>query len=350
MSKRWSSATAVDLILFHRHRRTALQTMEKIVIDSSKFPVHGLDREGPRVAYTSSLLDRADRNREDGRWLESHRHHPDTRYLPFWDLRVAMWRKSDPELYWCTVSDFTDWLAIDDTGVFLGIDDDGVACFATPIDEAAQRTLEAQNVGFVDARSAAAQLQDGRAAIVAQARSLLNWHSQNPFCTRCGSSTRAQMAGSQRACTDSDCGVVIFPRIDPVVIMLVVSADGEHCLLGRNPGYPGQLVSALAGYMEPGESIEEAVRRELLEEAGVSVGTVRYFTSQPWPFPATLMIGCFAMAENLELDVNLQELEWAQWFSKKEVVELFTGQDQEFSAPRSIAIAHHLIKHWLNHS
>ncbi|HAD35679.1 MAG TPA: NAD(+) diphosphatase [Gammaproteobacteria bacterium] len=350
MSKRWSSATAVDLILFHRHRRTALQTMEKIVIDSSKFPVHGLDREGPRVAYTSSLLDRADRNREDGRWLESHRHHPDTRYLPFWDLRVAMWRNPDPELYWCTVSDFTDWLAIDDTGVFLGIDDDGVACFATPIDEAAQRTLEAQNVGFVDARSAAAQLEDGRAAIVAQARSLLNWHSQNPFCTRCGSSTRAQMAGSQRACTDSDCGVVIFPRIDPVVIMLVVSADGEHCLLGRNPGYPGQLVSALAGYMEPGESIEEAVRRELLEEAGVSVGAVRYFTSQPWPFPATLMIGCFAMAENLELDVNLQELEWAQWFSKKEVVELFTGQDQEFSAPRSIAIAHHLIKHWLNHS
>ncbi|HIA41172.1 MAG TPA: NAD(+) diphosphatase [Gammaproteobacteria bacterium] len=350
MSKRWSSATAVDLILFHRHRRTALQTMEKIVIDSSKFPVHGLDREGPRVAYTSSLLDRADRNREDGRWLESHRHHPDTRYLPFWDLRVAMWRNPDPELYWCTVSDFTDWLAIDDTGVFLGIDDDGVACFATPIDEAAQRTLEAQNVGFVDARSAAAQLEDGRAAIVAQARSLLNWHSQNPFCTRCGSSTRPQMAGSQRACTDSDCGVVIFPRIDPVVIMLVVSADGEHCLLGRNPGYPGQLVSALAGYMEPGESIEEAVRRELLEEAGVSVGAVRYFTSQPWPFPATLMIGCFAMAENLELDVNLQELEWAQWFSKKEVVELFTGQDQEFSAPRSIAIAHHLIKHWLNHS
>ena len=350
MSKRWSSATAVDLILFHRHRRTALQTMEKIVIDSSKFPVHGLDREGPRVAYTSSLLDRADRNREDGRWLESHRPHPDTRYLPFWDLRVAMWRNPDPELYWCTVSDFTDWLAIDDTGVFLGIDDDGVACFATPIDEAAQRTLEAQNVGFVDARSAAAQLEDGRAAIVAQARSLLNWHSQNPFCTRCGSSTRAQMAGSQRACTDSDCGVVIFPRIDPVVIMLVVSADGEHCLLGRNPGYPGQLVSALAGYMEPGESIEEAVRRELLEEAGVSVGAVRYFTSQPWPFPATLMIGCFAMAENLELDVNLQELEWAQWFSKKEVVELFTGQDQEFSAPRSIAIAHHLIKHWLNHS
>ena len=324
--------------------------MNKNTKDSTKFPVHRLDREGPRIPYTGSLLGRADRNREDAHWLESHRHHPDTRYLPFWDLGVAMCRNPDPELYWCSLRDLTNGLAIDDTDVFLGIGDDGVACFATLIDEATQRKLEAQNVGFVDARSAAAQLGDGRAAIVAQARSLLNWHSQNPFCTRCGSRTRPQMAGSQRACSNSDCGVVIFPRIDPVVIMLVVSADGEHCLLGRNPGYPGRLVSALAVYMEPGESIEEAVRRELLEEAGVSVEAVRYFTSQPWPFPSTLMIGCFAVAEDLELDVNLQELESAQWFNKKEVKELFAGQDQEFSAPRSIAIAHHLIKHWLNHS
>jgi len=324
--------------------------MNKNIKDSTKFPVHGLDREGPRVPYTGSLLDRADRNREDTHWLESHRHHPNTRYLPFWDLGVAMYRNPDPELYWCTNRDLSDELDTDCTSVFLGIDNDGVACFSILIDEATQQKLVAQNVGFVDARSAAIQLEDGRAAIVAQARSLLNWHSQNPFCTRCGSRTRSQMAGSQRTCTNSDCDVVIFPRIDPVVIMLVVSADGEHCLLGRNPGYPGRLVSALAGYMEAGESIEEAVRRELLEEAGVSVGAVRYFTSQPWPFPATLMIGCFAMAEDLELDVNLQELESAQWFSKKKVKELFAGQDQEFAAPRSIAIAHHLIKHWLNHS
>ena len=349
MSKRWSSATAVDQIV-SPGSQNCTPLMNKNIKDSTKFPVHGLDREGPRVPYTGSLLDRADRNREDTHWLESHRHHPDTRYLPFWDLGVAMYRNPDPELYWCTNRDLSDELDTDGTSVFLGIDNDGVACFAILIDEATQQKLATQNVGFVDARSAATQLEDGRAAIVAQARSLLNWHSQNPFCTRCGSRTRSQMAGSQRTCTNSDCEVVIFPRIDPVVIMLVVSADGEHCLLGRNPGYPGRLVSALAGYMEAGESIEEAVRRELLEEAGVSVGAVRYFTSQPWPFPATLMIGCFAMAEDLELDVNLQELESAQWFSKKEVKELFADQDQEFSAPRSIAIAHHLIKHWLNHS
>ena len=327
-----------------------LQAMNKIIKDSTTFPVHGLDREGPRIPYTDSPLDRADRNREDDRWLESHQRNPNTRYLPFWDLGVAMCRNPDPELYWCTDRQLPEESDTDSTGVFLGIDNNGIACFAILIDEATQQMLTAQNVGFVDARSAATQLEDGRAAIVAQARSLLNWHSQNPFCTRCGSRTRSQMAGSQRTCTNCDCDVVIFPRIDPVVIMLVVSADGEHCLLGRNPGYPDRLVSALAGYMEPGESIEEAVRRELLEEAGVSVGAVRYFTSQPWPFPSTLMIGCFAMAEDLELDVNLQELESAQWFSKKEVEELFSDQYQEFSAPRSIAIAHHLIKHWLNHS
>ena len=132
--------------------------------------------------------------------------------------------------------------------------------------------------------------------------------------------------------------------------MLVVSSDGEQCLLGRNYGYPGRLVSALAGYMEPGESIEEAVRREILEEAGVRIAEVRYFTSQPWPFPSTLMIGCFAVAENLKLDVNLQELESARWFSKKDVQQLFAEQNQEFSAPRPIAIAHHLIRHWLDNS
>ncbi|MEO1840094.1 MAG: NUDIX-like domain-containing protein, partial [Pseudomonadota bacterium] len=179
--------------------------MNKTTKDSATFPVHGLDHEGPKVPYTGSLLNRADRNREDANWLESQRHHPDTRYLPFWDLRVAMCRNPDPELYWCSLRDLTNGLTIDDTGVFLGIGDDGVSYFATLVDEATQRSLETQNVGFVDARSAAAQLEDGRAAIVAQARSLLNWHNQHPFCTRCGSHTRPQMAGSQRACTDSDC-------------------------------------------------------------------------------------------------------------------------------------------------
>ena len=116
--------------------------MNKNIKASTKFPVYGLDREGPRVPYTGSLLDRADRNREDTHWLESHRHHPDTRYLPFWDLGVAMCRNPDPELYWCTGRNLTDRLAIDDTGVFLGIGDDGVAYFATLVDEATQRSLE----------------------------------------------------------------------------------------------------------------------------------------------------------------------------------------------------------------
>jgi len=324
--------------------------MKNNITDGAKFPVHGLDREGPRIPYTDNPLDRTNRNREDIEWLDSHWHHPNTRYLPFYELRVGMSRNPKPELYWCTSRDLIDHQSAYDQSVFLGLNNAGTACFATVINEKTQHELEEQNVGFVDARSAAGQLEDGRAAIVAQARSLLNWHSQNLFCTRCGSSSRPMMAGLQRECTNSNCETVIFPRIDPVVIMLVVSSDGKQCLLGRNPGYPGRLVSALAGYMEPGESIEEAVRRELLEEVGVSIAEVRYFTSQPWPFPSTLMIGCFAVAENLKLDVNLQELESAQWFNKKDVQQLFAEQNQEFSAPRPIAIAHHLIRHWLDNS
>ena len=245
--------------------------MKNNITDGTKFPVHGLDREGPRIPYTDSPLDRTDRNRENIEWLDSHWDHPNTLHLPFCELRVGMSRNPKPELYWCTSRDLTDHQSAYDQSVFLGLNKAGTACFATVINEKTQRELEAKNVGFVDARSAAGQLEDGRAAIVAQARSLLNWHSQNSFCTRCGSSSRPMMAGLQRECTNSSCGTVIFPRIDPVVIMLVVSSDGKQCLLGRNHGYPGRLVSALAGYMEPGESIEEAVRRELLEEVGVSI-------------------------------------------------------------------------------
>jgi len=311
------------------------------------FPISALDREGPSVPYTGSLLHRADRNRENSDWLESCRRHPATRYLPFWDLKVAMCREPLPDLYWVAADQLPDQVTAESSSIFLGLDQNDNACFTASIGEEARVLLEPSGAGFVDARSAAAQLDDGRAAIVAQARSLLNWNAQNPYCARCGAATHPQNAGTQRRCVSTSCNTVIFPRVDPVVIMLVVSADGQQCLLGRNPGYPGNLVSALAGYMEPGESIEEAVRREILEEAGVEVGAVRYFTSQPWPFPATLMIGCFAVAEHMALDVNYDELEWARWFAKNEVQTLFTGLNEELSAPRSIAIAYHLIKHWL---
>lgn len=317
--------------------------------EASRFPILALDQEGPRVPYTGSLLQRADRNRENADWLESCRRHPTTRYLPFWDLRVAMCRKPRPDLYWVAADQLPDHVTAESSSIFLGLDQDDNACFAAPVEEEVRVLLEPSGAGFVDARSAAAQLDDGRAAIVAQARSLLNWNAQNPYCARCSAATQPQNAGTQRKCVSAACNTVIFPRVDPVVIMLVVSTDGEQCLLGRNPGYPGNLVSALAGYMEPGESIEEAVRREILEEAGVNIGAVRYFTSQPWPFPATLMIGCFAVAKHLALDINHDELEWARWFGKAEVQELFAGSNEELSAPRPIAIAHHLIKHWLNH-
>ena len=156
-----------------------------------------------------------------------------------------------------------------------------------------------------------------------------------------------QRGGSQRACTGKTCGTIHFPRTDPVVIMLVESPEGDECLLGRSPGYPDGLVSVLAGFVEPAESLEEAVVRELKEEAGVDCENMHYFASQPWPFPSSLMIACFARAKSKQLLVNIHELEWARWFSRKEIRLLFEGRLDGMTAPQPIAIAHHMLKHWL---
>ena len=200
-------------------------------VKTDGFPISALDREGPGVPYTGSLLHRADRNRENAGWLESCRRHPKTRYLPFWGLKVAMCREPFPDLYWVAADRLPDHVTAESASIFLGLDQEGNACFAASIAEEDTFLLEPGGAGFVDARSAAAQLGDGRAAIVAQARSLLNWNMQNPYCARCGATTRPQNAGSQRRCTSTTCNVVVFPRVDPVVIMLVVSADGQHLSL-----------------------------------------------------------------------------------------------------------------------
>ena len=151
------------------------------------------------------------------------------------------------------------------------------------------------------------------------------------------------MAGWRRDCPV--CKAIYFPRTDPVVIMLAV--NGAACLLGRQPRFPKGMYSALAGFVEPGETIEAAVRREVREEAGVSCRAVQYFASQPWPFPASLMIGCFAEAESRSLEVDRVELEDARWFSRDEAIALIEGRHPDgLAAPNPMAIAHHLLKRW----
>ena len=190
--------------------------------------------------------------------------------------------------------------------------------------------------------TALAAMPAGEAALYGIARSLIDWHVRHGFCANCGQATSVSRAGWARAC--GNCTAQHFPRTDPVVIMAV--EQGDRVLLGRQPSWPPGRYSTLAGFVEVGESIEEAVRREVLEEAGVRVGAVRYVASQPWPFPSQLMIGCVAVAEDDQLRIDTAELEDAFWATSNEVRAALSGESGRFVAPPAYAIAHSLLVAW----
>jgi NAD+ diphosphatase len=202
-----------------------------------------------------------------------------------------------------------------------------------------------EDLKLVDLRSIAVGdlVPHEQTAMLAGAKALMHWHARSRFCANCGALSEIAVAGWRRDC--KVCNAIHFPRTDPVVIMLAV--EGDACLLGRQPRFPKGMYSALAGFVEPGETIEAAVRREIREEAAVACGAVRYFASQPWPFPASLMIGCFAEAESRGLEVDRVELEDARWFSREETVALIERRHPAgLTAPTPMAIAHHLLKRW----
>jgi NAD+ diphosphatase len=213
---------------------------------------------------------------------------------------------------------------------------------------AAAADLYRDDTGFVvsDLRSIALKGSVGsdELGILAMAKSLLDWHRRHRFCSACGAPSTLSQAGFRRDC--SACGTQHFPRTDPVVIMLVT--NGEHCLLGRQARFPPTMYSCLAGFLEPGETVEDAVRRETFEEAGIRVGRVTYAMSQPWPFPSSLMIGCVGEALSSEIVMDREELEDARWFSKEEARLMVEGRHPDnLSAAAPIAIAHHLIRGWV---
>ncbi len=195
---------------------------------------------------------------------------------------------------------------------------------------------------FVDLRGAMTRLDAAEAALAATARALVNWHRTHGFCSACGAPSALYQGGWQRKCPA--CGAQHFPRTDPVVIMLV--RRGNRVLMGRSPGWPEGMYSALAGFVEPGETPETAVRREVLEETGIRLGAVRYLAAQPWPFPNSLMMGFLAEAESEAITLD-DELEDARWMSREEMVAVAAGLHPEIKAPRRGAIAHHLLQAWL---
>jgi NAD+ diphosphatase len=230
--------------------------------------------------------------------------------------------------------------------VFLGRNGDA-ALFAIAIDPDAAEPLRSRGDLLVtDLRSLAtgALVAPEHLPPLAEAKSLLGWHRRHRFCSNCGAPTRVVQAGWRRDC--AACGTEHFPRTDPVVIMLAI--HGERCLLGRQSRFAKGMWSCLAGFVEPGETIEDAVRREILEEAGIVCGRVGYFASQPWPFPMSLMIGCHAQALTTELKVDRSELEDARWFAREEVAAMMLRKHPDgLTATHPFAIAHHIIRAWL---
>jgi NAD+ diphosphatase len=196
---------------------------------------------------------------------------------------------------------------------------------------------------FAELRGVMTRLSPADAALLATARALLLWHRSHRFCSACGQRSDPAEAGWRRSCPA--CGTHHFPRSDPVVIMLVTR--GNRLLLGRSPGWPEGMYSLLAGFVEPGETIEAAVRREVREETGITVGAVRYLASQPWPFPASLMLGCGAEALDEAITLDPVELEDARWLTREELVAVLGGRHPQVRGARPGAIAHFLIRNWL---
>ncbi len=196
---------------------------------------------------------------------------------------------------------------------------------------------------FADLRALVSRLRPLDAEIAATARGILEWHRTHGFCATCGQASTLVEGGWQRRCPA--CSRAHFPRTDPVVIMLVTR--GNQLLLGRSPGWPEGFYSLLAGFMEPGETVEAAVRREVAEETGIETGAVRLLNSQPWPFPASLMIGCIAEATSTDIVLDPEELDDALWVSREDLLAIFAGTHPTIITPRRGAIAAHLMHLWL---
>jgi NAD+ diphosphatase len=224
-----------------------------------------------------------------------------------------------------------------DDAPFLG-EHEGAAVFALSICEPHPAAGDA-----VALRRIGPALPAREAALAAYARALAYWHDTHGFCSRCGGATLVADGGHARLCPS--CERTVFPRTDPAVIVLV--ASGDYCLLGRSPRFPADMYSTLAGFVEPGESLEDTVRREIFEEAGVRVTAMRYRSSQPWPFPASLMLGFHATAVERTLAIDRDELADARWFHKDELVD---PAARPVTLPRPDSIARHLIESWLYES
>ena len=289
--------------------------------------------ENPNV-FAGAFVDRSGERRKDSDWLRATAASDDAHFVPVWGDRCLI--AGDPPGLVLLRKDQVREYVVDDELIFLGNYRERPA-FAVAVNGDDPPLPDRGE--FRELRFLGSVLPPDEANLAAHARALVLWHASQVFCGVCGNIARPGAGGNSRICTSEPCGKEIFPRVDPAIIVLV--ADGDRCLLGRQSDWPEGRYSTIAGFAEPGESLEDAVRREVYEETNIRVGEVSYHSSQPWPFPSALMIGFVATATSTEIVLNDGELEDARWFSRAELL------DENHPLPFRISIARRLVDHWI---
>ena len=269
-------------------------------------------RHVPNV-FAGPYVDRSSGLRKDAAWIDAALADPATRYVPVWRTQSLVRRVPSPGAVFIERSELRTVTA--DGPILLGVFQ-GAACFAVEYDPAHELD-PGESAEFSDLRFTGALLPRDEAGLLAYARAMVWWRDRHRFCGACGAPAVAESAGHVMACSRASCATQFFPRIDPAIIVLVT--DGDRALLGRQASWPAGRYSTIAGFVEPGESFEDCVAREVLEETGVEVLDMEYHSSQPWPFPSSLMIGYLARARTTAIDCPDGELEDARWFTPQEI-------------------------------
>ena len=297
-------------------------------------------------AFVTDTLDRAAHLRTNDEKLFVLEGHRDARaYVVYRDSLVVVHSESGPRAL-LTLDEARKYGANPGT-IFLGLRGDAPVFGMGIPPDAVEKLMTRSDVGVSELRGMAMQgaLPPQQLSAIAAAKSLVTWHQRHGFCANCGTRTRMSQGGWKRDC--ASCKAEHFPRTDPVVIMLVT--HGDRCLMGRQKQFPPGMWSCLAGFVEIAETIEDAVRREILEESGIHCGEVTYYMTQPWPYPSSLMIGCSAEAIDEKITVDLTELEDARWFDRAEAMLLLKRTHPDgLTGPHPFAIAHHLLGRWLH--
>jgi NAD+ diphosphatase len=288
-----------------------------------------------RTFFSGNPIQRHGKLRADSDDLSRAYRHPNTRFLPVWQSRCLVTEQRAVLLGINELSAYTDG---PEDAIFLGkLDERFIFALALPDDADPSKTGQAE---FVEVRQLIGQVDETDAGLLAYARAMVNWQQSHAYCSICGTRNRAIEGGFVMRCGDETCAKRSFPRLDPAIIVLVI--DGALCLLGRQASWPEGRFSTIAGFVEPGESLEDAVRREVAEETNIAVGDCRYLASQPWPFPSALMIGFHAEANSQSIRLNDAELAEARWISREQIV------DREVMLPPSASVAYRLIEAWFN--